>query len=347
MKRQLFSLEELHFSITHLSKNEAKDLISDIRNTTPDYILNITDIQIESQATDIIPNGVLWGKTDCMYKLNYGDLLTMLINYCNNRYPIDSAFLKVSTQLHYHKLILDDYITDTKTCNKKGKGPVKIDHEKIYELKETCENDIKWFILFSMIKMVYDIDYGNEFIITTCLSLIFGLDKNKKVYTTQDLRRQVYSEVLNDITVTMRFTQNCDIEYYFKNFQDVIIFEMYEMLKNNVVIKKCDNCGAFFFPTSRSDEKYCYYDFQGDGKNCKQKGYVNKINNDNILKAYRTIYKTQNARKNRNKSNVHDVDNKFEKWATFAKEQLKLCQNGEISLEDLKEAISNSEWINK
>ena len=102
------------------------------------------------------------------------------------------------------------------------------------------------------------------------------------------------------------------------------------------MIQRCKMCGEFFFPISKSDEVYC--------SKCRNVSYDLKIKDNEILKTYRTIYKTQNARKQRN-AHIANISNRFDKWKTLAKEKLQQCTDGEISLEEMKDQISSDDWI--
>ena len=134
------------------------------------------------------------------------------------------------------------------------------------------------------------------------------------------------------------------ITYYFWDIGDLVLFDMIEMEKRGIELKQCQNCGKYFVPESRSDEIYCNNIFKNN-RTCRQIGYENKINNDEVLREYRKIYKTQNARKQRNKDNINGLEERFARWASFAKEQLIKCQNGEISVEKMKTLISTSDWM--
>lgn len=129
----------------------------------------------------------------------------------------------------------------------------------------------------------------------------------------------------------------------FKSLFDALLYDGYEAMKYKVEPTRCQNCGKLFFPHSRSDEIYCNHIFR-NGKTCKELGYEMKVAADQIMKEYRRIYKMQNARKQRNQQK-RDIASSFDNWAAFAKQKLKACQNGEITLDEMKQQISGADWM--
>lgn len=81
--------------------------------------------------------------------------------------------------------------------------------------------------------------------------------------------------------------------YAIADLVSMLSLDLYQSRLNKIIIAKCANCGRFFIPSVRSDEKYCDRIFK-DGKKCKDVGYT--LNADEFQKAYRTAYKTQKAR---------------------------------------------------
>lgn len=129
----------------------------------------------------------------------------------------------------------------------------------------------------------------------------------------------------------------------FSTLYDALMYDSYEVKKYDVHPVKCQNCGKLFFPHSRSDEIYCDNIFR-NGKTCKDLGYEMKVAADQIMKEYRRVYKMQNARKQRNQQK-RNISARFDNWAVSAKQALKLCQNGEIDLEEMKRRISGTDWM--
>lgn len=66
-----------------------------------------------------------------------------------------------------------------------------------------------------------------------------------------------------------------------------------------------------------------------------------------ITKLYRNAYKTQNAKKQRNKD-IANVDKLFSNWASEAKKMYKLCKDNKIKFDELSKWLKdNQDWINK
>lgn len=166
--------------------------------------------------------------------------------------------------------------------------------------------------------------------------------ENSNIISYESIKKSMNSfGIAYNVCVT--YSETNEPVYYFENLGDVIQFDLYQLSTNSIDIKKCANCGKYFIPKTRSDEIYC--DYEDDfGKSCRQKGYENKVNNDAVLKEYRKIYKTQNARKQRNKHKPN-IDELFKNWHIESKKILKQCQNNEISIYTMIEKISVTDWM--
>ena len=143
-----------------------------------------------------------------------------------------------------------------------------------------------------------------------------------------------------------RFTESekenrCKIKplFYFDNATSLFLCEFMQIVNSVARIKKCANCGKFFIPSSRSDEIYCNNVFKNN-KTCKEIGYEEKINSNEILKEYRKKYKSKNAFKNRNKLNHPNIEQEFDSWHLQAKQKLSEVQKGVLPQEDF------IKWLN-
>lgn len=347
MDKSFFPESYSPYILTPYNVGQTSGLKSYIRNITPDYHLEIKLFasQIETYEYESFAFAEI---TDTHYDLNYGDLFLLLVNSFNGSEDIVNTIIELMGKIHFYKNELMSFIPDQirkyKTNNRKG--PILLSAPHLLEIHSNITRYSNALALCLAISQLIDKDRQNDYLFLTFLSCVFGEGKQKATYTSDDLRFNISHKTtfLSDISLTMHFEDFGICEYYFKSLSDLALFDMYEALKRNVTVKTCENCGALFIPSSRSDEKYCDYHKIG-GKSCKHVGYDNKVGSSDILKTYRTIYKTQNARKNRNKGNILTIEDRFRKWAFFAKQQLKLCQDGKITIDDLRESISGNEWI--
>ena len=114
----------------------------------------------------------------------------------------------------------------------------------------------------------------------------------------------------------------------------------------NIQLNKCKNGVKYFVPTTKNNEIYCTRVFR-NGKTCRDIGYELSVQSDEITKLYRNAYKTQNAKKQRNKD-IANVDKLFSNWASKAKEMYKLSKDNKIKLDELSKWLKdNQDWINK
>lgn len=134
--------------------------------------------------------------------------------------------------------------------------------------------------------------------------------------------------------------------YTFESYNDFILFILYRAAALNIQFNKCKNCGKYFVPTTKSNEIYCTRVFR-NGKTCRDIGYELSVQSDEITKLYRNAYKTQNAKKQRNKD-IANVEKLFSNWASEAKKMYKLCKNNKIKFDELSKWLKdNQDWINK
>jgi len=137
--------------------------------------------------------------------------------------------------------------------------------------------------------------------------------------------------------------------FTFLSSEDALLFEFMELVRNDIILKKCENCCRYFIPKTRSDEKYCDSLFRDD-RTCKQLAFDIKVENDEALRVYRSIYKTQNARLHRNSKTKSSegktsLNIRFNEWKSNAKQLLEQCRNGSISVEEMKSIIETDSWL--
>lgn len=132
--------------------------------------------------------------------------------------------------------------------------------------------------------------------------------------------------------------------YSFESYNDFVLFTIYIATSLNIQFNKCKNCGKYFVPTAKSNEIYCTRIYKNN-RTCRDIGYENAVKSDEITKTYRNAYKTQNAKKQRNKD-VPNIDTMFFDWASSAKEMYKLCKDNKIKLKQFSKWLQDHQnWI--
>lgn len=152
-----------------------------------------------------------------------------------------------------------------------------------------------------------------------------------EIFQGQEQKTDLSSQ--NKISYEVVYHRGRLSEYYTIEAIDAYcIFALARLSGSNTVIRKCENCGGFFIPSSRSDEIYCDRIIKGV-RRCKAVGYEQKILNNPYTKVYRSAYKTKNAYKLRNIKNMPGIEDRFIKWNEAAKQKLEEAQAGEITLD--------------
>lgn len=172
---------------------------------------------------------------------------------------------------------------------------------------------------------------------------------------SRDLYKTFGNELSNMGPIEYSIVSNIKLEndlsmplevYSFSSYNTFILFTIFKVLSLDIKFNKCKNCGKYFVPTAKSNEIYCTRTFRNN-KTCRDIGYENSVQSDEISKAYRNAYKTQNAKKQRNKF-VHNIDEKFFNWAAEAKEMYKLCRDNKIALDEFNKWLKDhQDWIGK
>jgi len=126
-----------------------------------------------------------------------------------------------------------------------------------------------------------------------------------------------------------------------KSLDSFIFFDILKFIDRRTNVNKCEICDKYFVPKNKSNEKYCD-NILKNSKTCKELSYEINLEQNEIENIYRTSYKTQNAKKQRN-SHIKEIDNRFVNWTLEAKKQKELCKNNKISIEDFREWLKKNE----
>jgi hypothetical protein len=122
--------------------------------------------------------------------------------------------------------------------------------------------------------------------------------------------------------------------YEIDAIDDLLRFEFIEMVKHDIFIKKCKNCGSFFMPKRRVDAEYCDRIIGESKRKCSEIGavlrYERKVAENPILEAYSKAYKRFNSRTRAKKM----TQGEFLSWSEQARQLRDECVAGKLSFEE-------------
>lgn len=126
--------------------------------------------------------------------------------------------------------------------------------------------------------------------------------------------------------------------HHSKDLSSICYAVLEELVKlNNYPIKKCQNCGMYFIPTSRLDEIYCDYS-KRNGKTCREQGavqaYKERLKQNKALAEYRRLYQLKSMAVGRNKDNKQ-MKKDFEKWKKDAKDRVNKLKHGVLTEDEV------------
>lgn len=103
--------------------------------------------------------------------------------------------------------------------------------------------------------------------------------------------------------------------------RDFCFLELYLLLSNRIIVKRCANCGKLFIPSGKYSTDCCDRIPEGEKYSCKkimaQKRRKQKVNSDPITKEYEKAYKRMYARIGSGTLKKSD----FLKWSEEAKQK--------------------------
>ena len=110
---------------------------------------------------------------------------------------------------------------------------------------------------------------------------------------------------------------------------------------SNYPIKKCQNCGMYFIPTSKVDEIYCDYPKE-NSKTCRDLGafqsYTERLKNNKAMGEYRRTYQQKFMQLRKDKNNTK-LSKDFESWKKKAKEKINDMKKGKLTENQVYEWI--------
>ena len=131
-----------------------------------------------------------------------------------------------------------------------------------------------------------------------------------------------------------------------ETLNDLIRFELFHTIKENLTIKKCGFCGGYFIPRGRSDIEYCNRIKFGEKKRCSEIGTFRK--REKLLKD-EPVHKKHNAavkRMNKRKHTGWISDDEYSEWSKQAIKIRDECLGGKISVEAFEEWLEKTSRAN-
>lgn len=128
---------------------------------------------------------------------------------------------------------------------------------------------------------------------------------------------------------------------------DMMRYELVQMLVHDVKYKHCENCGKLFIPSGRSDSLYCDRVMYDEEKPCKEIGAQiaakRKLQNNDELKIYRQAYQRLKKRVEFG----YMSNEEFDEWNAEALPMRNECAAGKISFDVFKSWIDKTSRKNK
>jgi len=128
----------------------------------------------------------------------------------------------------------------------------------------------------------------------------------------------------------------------FNTLDDMMRYELLNMILNNVRYRHCKHCGALFLPTGRSDSAYCSRVKPGQTQPCNKIGAnlvaVEKRKNNPALHEYRSAYDRMYKLCSEQSLSRYD----FDTWNEQARKKRDACTNGKLTLKKFIEWLDNT-----
>lgn len=185
----------------------------------------------------------------------------------------------------------------------------------------------------------------------------YDLENERKVSEIYEARLYTDLDSINKLTdylathigqnIIKEFENNpTHVKYTYElNIDSVCHFELLELIKNNIRLKKCENCHKYFVIYSRADTKYCEREFSEDGKTCRDIGatnaYLEKSKENPVIKIYSKFYKRYYARIKSNKLSKDE----FTKWQKKASLMKTKVLNGNLSIKEFEIWLNKEEMV--
>ena len=148
--------------------------------------------------------------------------------------------------------------------------------------------------------------------------------------------KKASGKLLKDKDIFVMLQQNSPffyIGYEISNMDEYMTASFLQLIENNYLILKCENCGKYFIAYNRANTLYCDRPSPQDfSKNCKQYGkekkWLERIKNENDwYSLYRKVYQTFQKKAIRNPEHKESKQ-AFDNFRTDANEWKKAVKDG-------------------
>lgn len=127
-----------------------------------------------------------------------------------------------------------------------------------------------------------------------------------------------------------------------ESIEQQIEFELIQLLKSDIGMRKCKRCGKYFIMKGNYDTNYCDRIAEGETRNCQdlaaQENYKKKMADNAAIPLYQKYYKRYAARVRVRQIKEPD----FKKWKYQAMTKRDECSDGKITLAEFEEWLEGS-----
>lgn len=189
-------------------------------------------------------------------------------------------------------------------------------------------------------------EYGTFFPLKKLMFSIYDNAKSKKEKLTDT---DFYQKILNETNTLNNKGGIIYLKSYeINNLKDILSIYFNFFIQENICIRKCANCGKYFIPVNRTDEKYCDNPSpQNLNKTCKEYGakkiYRDKLNSNEVKKAHYTTsqFFRMKIKRAKTEKEIKTYTKLFDLYKSNYEKQKKKFNNKRISESDFIDWIVN------
>lgn len=338
--------------ILEKSKKLVTDSIFDIPNFIENEISNIDKDLANFFSADIVNFISSYNKHFSELNKNLENTKTLIKTYNNNSDFIEELKENEKEYLDELKKLenifknINKRITNSIDSLKKYKTYIDL-YYGLLEVKDFKNKNTSYFQSYFNFKIdiprhqLYQAYMENNqiLLINDLMLSVYKELKNNDVSITDD---KIYKNIYDKTQQLNEYNQIITLKSYeISSIQDLLCVYFNYFIDNSIVIKKCKNCGKYFIPSSRTDEKYCDNSSpQNANKTCKEYGakktYRDKLNSNEIKKAHYTtsqFYRMKITRAKSDREKTLLVKN-FDSYKLNYEKQKKKFNRNKLSEED-------------